>query len=378
MTTSVLDDKPPTPVAAKRLSLGDPLLHLASVGSALLILVMLAALLVVLFVAAVPSIHRFGARFLVSSEWRPNSLPVLKLNAAGKPIRDPRTGMKVVDHLEPPAFGAVASISGTAQTSVLALVLAVPLSLGSALYLVRIAPPWLVNPVSFLIEFLAAIPSIAYGLWGMFVLGPWMGGAARWEHAFGFLPIPAGIESRMTAVLINVPGLRWLVAKEVGGKIVALPATGRDLLVAGMILGIMIIPIITAISRDILRSVPRAQIEGSIALGATWWQSCVEMLKFSRSGLFGAIILGLARAAGETMAVLMVMGSTPMVTISPLSAGATMASTLAGEFPEGSTDDMHRGALMELALILLLMSLAFNVIARYLVVGKSSRSAAAH
>ena len=103
---------------------------------------------------------------------------------------------------------------------------------------------------------------------------------------------------------------------------------------AGIILGIMVIPIITAISRDILRNVPRAQIEGTIALGATWWQSCFEMLKFSRSGLFGAIILGLARAAGETMAVLMVMGSAPTVTTSPLAAGTTMASTLAGEFPE--------------------------------------------
>jgi phosphate transport system permease protein len=102
------------------------------------------------------------------------------------------------------------------------------------------------------------------------------------------------------------------------------------------------------------------------------------MLKFSRSGLFGAIILGLARAAGETMAVLMVMGSTPTVTSSPLSAGATMASTLAGEFPEAATNDLHRGALMELALILLVMSLIFNVVARYLVVGKTSRNAAAH
>jgi len=157
---------------------------------------------------------------------------------------------------------------------------------------------------------------------------------------------------------------------------VPIPTTGRDVLVAGIILGIMVIPIITAISRDILRNIPRAQIEGTIALGATWWQSCAEMLKFSRSGLFGAIILGLARAAGETMAVLMVMGSTPNVSASPLSAGATMASTLAGEFPEAATNDLHRGALMELALILLVMSLVFNIVARYLVVGKTIRASA--
>ena len=180
------------------------------------------------------------------------------------------------------------------------------------------------------------------------------------------------------SILIHIPVLRWLVEQNIGGKTVVVSTTGRDIFVAGVILGIMIIPIITAISRDVLRNIPRAQIEGTIALGATWWQSCREMFKFSRSALFGAVILGLARAAGETMAVLMVMGSTVAVTTSPFQAGATMASTLAGEFPEAATSDLHRGALMELALILLIMSLAFNVTARYLVVGKNVRSAAAH
>jgi phosphate transport system permease protein len=286
--------------------------------------------------------------------------------------------MKVVDHYDPPRFGAVPSISGTAQTSLIALIVSVPLSLGAALFLVRIAPGWLIVPVSFLIEFLAAIPSIAYGLWGMFVLGPWMGGPARWETVFGFLRVPAGIESWLAGWVIHVPGLSWIAEHEVAGKMVAFSTTGRDVLVAGMILGIMVIPIITAISRDVLRNVPRAQIEGSIALGATWWQSSWEMLAYSRSALFGAVVLGLARAAGETMAVLMVMGSTAAVTASPFAAGATMASTLAGEFPEAATNDLQRGALMELALILLVMSLVFNVTARYLVVGGSSRSAAAH
>jgi phosphate transport system permease protein len=365
-------------IGRRRRAYGEPALYLAATGSALMILLMLAALLVVLFVAAAPSIHRFGGEFLVSSAWRANSLPVLKLDARGKPIRDPRTGMKVVDHYDPPRFGALASISGTAQTSAIALILSVPLSLGAALYLVRIARTWMVTPISFLIEFLAAIPSIAYGLWGMFVLGPWMGGPARWDRILGLIPFPSGIESRLASIFHHLPGFRWIVEQRIGGKIVDVPTTGRDILVAGIILGIMVVPIITAISRDILRNVPLAQIEGTIALGATWWQSCVEMLKFSRSGLFGAIILGLARAAGETMAVLMVMGSTPTVTASPLAAGATMASTLAGEFPEAATNDLHRGALMELALILLVMSLAFNVIARYLVVGKAVRTAAAH
>jgi phosphate transport system permease protein len=357
-------------------NLAEPVLYAATTASSVIILLMLAALVVVLFSAALPSISRFGTDFLVSTSWQPNSLPVLRVDANGNHIPDPRTGMKVVDHYNPPKFGALPSISGTAQTSAIALLIAVPLSLGAALYLVRIAPAWMVAPMSFLIEFLAAIPSIAYGLWGMFVLGPWMGGPARTETLLGFFPFPAGVERRIVSVVIHIPGLRWLVEQRIDGKVVTIPTTGRDIFVAGIILGIMIVPIITAISRDVLRNVPRAQIEGTIALGATWWQSCREMLKYSHSGLFGAVILGLARAAGETMAVLMVMGSTVAVTTSPFASGATIASTLAGEFPEAATD-LHRGALMELALILLVMSLAFNVTARYLVVG-TSRTVAAH
>jgi phosphate transport system permease protein len=361
-----------------RPSLAEPALYLASTASALMILLMLVALIVVLFFAALPSIRHFGAEFLVSASWRPNPLPVLKLDENGRTIPDHRTGMKVVDHFNPPTYGALAAISGTAQTSAIALLIAIPLSFGAAIYLVRIAPGWMVAPISFLIEFLAAIPSIAYGLWGMFVLGPWMGGPARTEIVLGFLPLPAGIERRIVSVLIHIPGLRWLFEQNLGGKTVVVSTTGRDIFVAGIILGIMVIPIVTAISRDVLKNIPRVQIEGTIALGATWWQSCVEMLKFSRSALFGAVILGLARAAGETMAVLMVMGSTVTVTKSPFAAGATMASTLAGEFPEAATNDLHGGALMELALILLIMSLAFNITARYLVVGKYVRTAAAH
>jgi phosphate transport system permease protein len=356
---------------------GDMALRVAVTGGALAILAMLATLVLVLFVAAMPSIRRFGPGFLFSSNWRPNPLPVLKLDAHGHTIRDPRTAMKVVDHYRPPAFGAGASLFGTVATSTWALLLAVPLSLGAALFLVRISPLWLVAPVSFLIEFLAAIPSIAFGLWGMFVLGPWMGGPARWVRVLGFY-FPAGIESRIAAVAIHVPGLRWICTTTIGGKTVLVPPTGRDIFVAGIILGIMIVPIITAISRDVLRAVPRAQMEGTIALGATWWQSCREMIFYCRSALFGAILLGLARAAGETMAVLMVMGNTAAVPTSPFMAGTTLSATLAGEFPEAATSDLQRGALMEVALILLVMSLAFNIVARYLVVGKSAPTAAAH
>jgi phosphate transport system permease protein len=153
---------------------------------------------------------------------------------------------------------------------------------------------------------------------------------------------------------------------------------GRDLLCGGLILGIMILPIITAISRDVLRTVPRAQLEGAVALGATWWQSSREMLKFARSALFGAVMLGLARAAGETMAVAMVIGNNPQIVPSPFAPAQTMSSLLANGYAEASAG-VHVAALSEVALILLLMSLGFNMVARWLIVGKGgSRVSAAH
>jgi len=222
----------------------------------------------------------------------------------------------------------------------------VPLSLGAAIFLIRIAPAKLAGPVSFLVEFLAAIPSIAYGLWGLFVLAPFL---------------QSRIEPAMNAGFGAIPGLRWM-------HYAGMP-TGRDMLAGGLVLGIMILPIITAVSRDVLRAVPKTQIEGTLALGATWWQSCREMLRYSRSGLFGAIMLGLARAAGETMAVTMVIGNVNQIVASPLAPAQTMASLLANQFAEAEAG-MHRSALLQVALILLLMSLVFNVVARALVVGK--------
>jgi phosphate transport system permease protein len=256
---------------------------------------------------------------------------------------------------------------GTAASSVLALAFAVPLSLGAAVFLVRIAPRLkIAAPVSFLVEFLAAIPSIAYGIWGLFVLSPIL------QHS---------VEPGLHSTLDRLPGLRWLFEQTaiVGGQSLTRPIsmTGRDLLAGSLILGIMILPIITAVSRDVLRAVPRAQIEGTLALGATWWQSCAAMLRYSRSGLFGAVMLGLARAAGETMAVTMVIGNNNQIVPSPFAPAQTMSSLLANEFAEASSD-LHRAALLEVALILLIMSLLLNIVARTLVVGSGSRTAAAH
>jgi phosphate transport system permease protein len=238
------------------------------------------------------------------------------------------------------------------------------------LFLIRIAPKILAGPVSFLIEFLAAIPSIAYGMWGLFVLAPFL---------------QSHVESWAESVYhsLGSPGwLHWMFQDTTplqGGEVLVrdIALTGRDMFCGGLVLAIMIIPIVTAISRDVLKSVPRAQNEGTVALGATWWQSSKEMLRYSRAGLFGAVMLGLARAAGETMAVTMVIGNNNQIRASLFAPAQTMSSLLANEFAEASTE-LHKSALSEVALILLVMSLCFNIVARYLVVGKSSRSAAAH
>ena len=321
---------------------------------AVMVLVMMASLVFVLFRASLDSMRTFGPKFLITSNWRPNELEVTKRTPDGRIIKD--EDGEPIKEIIPAQFGALPVIYGTAVSSIMALSLAVPLSLGAALFLIRIAPrlrPRLPNgwrvPIdvwtSFLIEFLAAIPSIAYGLWGLFVLVPFM---------------QSHLEPALNWIFGHVPGLGFMHADAL---------TGRDILTGSLVLGIMIVPIITAVSRDVLRAVPQAQIEGSLALGATWWQSCFEMLRYSRSGLFGAVMLGLARAAGETMAVTMVIGNIPNIKASPFAPAQTMSSLLANEFSEASTK-LHQSALLQVALILLLMSLAFNIVARKLIVGK--------
>jgi phosphate transport system permease protein len=330
-------------------------------GSTLLTLLILGALVFVLGEAALPSIRENGAKFLVSSSWRPNELEVQQRDAAGKlVIRDG----EIVTETVPPAFGALPVIFGTAVSSLLALLFSVPLGFGAALFLVRVCKPKLGGVLSFGIEFLAAIPSIAYGMWGLMVLAPLLQ-----DHLEPFL-----------RSVLDVPGLHWLFHETIrsGGETLVrdLPLVGRDMFCGGLVLGIMILPIVTAISRDVLRAVPREQIEGSLALGATWWQSSLAMLRYSRAGLLGAVLLGLARAAGETMAVTMVIGNNNQIKSSIFAPAQTMSSLLANEFAEATTE-LHRAALIEVALVLLLMSLLFNITARLLVTGSLAGKAAA-
>jgi phosphate transport system permease protein len=342
-------------------SAGEVLTKLSAGGAALVLVVMLFALVGVLAVSSIPAWKHSGASLIWGSQWEPNGAGAL-LDAQGNVQYDEYGELK----RQPPVFGALPVIWGTAASSAIALIVAVPLSLGAAMFLVRVAPMGLSSKVAFLIEGLAAIPSLAYGIWGYAVLGPFL---QKTIEAWAFK-------------LSGIPQLSWLFTQSVTIDGVttrkALAPTGTDLLCAGLVLAIMIVPIITALARDILRSVPRAQIEGTTALGATWWQSSFEMLRFSRAALFGAVMLGLARAAGETIAVTLVIGNAKQILPTPFAAAQTMASLLATEFGEAANNPLHRGALWAVALMLLVMSLLFNVIARYLFVGAGARTAGAH
>ncbi len=375
---------------------GDKVLRFVTASAGVVTLLLLGTLLFVLVGASVPTIREYGVSFLARSDWKPNYQSDVTLRGPdGKILRD-EDGDPITGDI-PPKFGALPAIYGTAVTSAIALLFAVPLSFGAAIFLTRIAPRVLVPPVSFLIEFLAAIPSIAYGIWGLFVLAPFLGGGVRLWGFLAWLPkVPGlgwlftnyptldqpaadrfvGIEPVLKATLGRLPFTDWLFYTQGYYGREKVFFTGRDMLCGGLILAIMIVPIITAISRDVLRQVPREQVDGSIALGATWWQSVKETLLFSRSALFGAVMLGLARAAGETMAITLVIGGVMQVQASPFQPAQTMSSLLASQFGEAS--ELQLSALAEVALILLVMSLLFNVVARYLVVGKGSRSAAAH
>jgi phosphate transport system permease protein len=229
-------------------------------------------------------------------------------------------------------------IFGTIASSLLALLIALPLSLGVAVFLAELAPRWIERPLSFLVELLAAIPSIVYGLWGIFVLVPWLRAHVQLflGKELGFLPLFKG------------------------------PNYGFGMLAAGLILAIMILPIITSISRDVLKSVPDIYREAALGLGATRWETTRIILKDARSGIFGATLLGLGRALGETMAVTMVIGNRPEISASLFSPAYSMASVLANEFAEATTS-MYTAALIEIALVLFVVTVLLNALARLVI-----------
>jgi phosphate transport system permease protein len=298
-------------------SLGDPVFSAITVSLAFVIIALLAAISAALIVKAMPSIRHFGIGFLSSTEW------------------DPTTDQ----------FGALPFVYGTAVSSTIALAIAVPLSLGIALCLSEMAPKWLSRKLGFLVELLAAIPSVVYGLWAIFVLGPWL---RDWIEPFlsnhlGFIPLFAG------------------------------PRISVGMLTAGVVLAIMVLPYIAAVCTDVFRVVPQSQREAALALGATKWEMVrMAVLPYGTSGIIGAIMLGLGRALGETIAVAMVIGNRPVISASLFAPSSTLASVIANEFVE-ATSELNVAALIELGLVLLILGLLLNMIARVLVLGATQR-----
>lgn len=263
-----------------------------------------------LFHGSTLSLKKFGAGFLTSSHWNP------------------------VEE----EYGALPFVFGTLVSSLLALVLAVPLSIGTAIYLTELAPLWIRQPIISLIEMLAAIPSVILGLWGIFVMIPFLReGPFRWLKAtLGWTPFFSG------------------------------PIYGFSMLAGGIIIAVMILPIITSVAREILSSVPNLQREAAYALGATRWEvTRIAVLSYAKRGLFGAIILGLGRALGETMAVTMVIGNRPVISASLFAPGYTLASVIANEFAEATTD-MYLNALFEIGLVLFGVTIVVNLFAQLL------------
>lgn len=260
---------------------------------------------------SLPALTTFGPlRFLLSTEWNPVESE----------------------------FGALPFIFGTVVSAMLALLLAVPVALGVAIFLTELAPGWLRQPISFLVEVLAAIPSVIYGLWGIFVLIPLIRVVEGWLGKYlGFIPLFSG------------------------------PPLGFGLLAAGSVLAVMILPTIAAVSREVLSAVPSHQREASLALGATRWESIWQVvLPYGRSGLLGAGLLGLGRALGETMAVTMVIGNRPEISASLFAPAYTLSSVIANEFAE-ATGNLQLGSLTAMGLILFGVTLLLNILARTMV-----------
>jgi phosphate transport system permease protein len=312
---------PPPPAAAKPIAtadwggsgVGDRIYRLVTTGMALVIPILLVLIAWEVVRGAWPALSKFGFSFLTSSRW------------------DAVNGQ----------FGAAPVIFGTLVSSAIALIIAVPLAFGVAVFLSEFAPLWIRQPVAFLVDLLAAIPSVVYGLWGILILVPFLRAAV--------IPFV-----KDTLHLGNFP-------------LFAGPAYGYGMLAAGLILAIMILPYISAVTREVLMAVPRSQREAALALGATRWEMIWDaVLPYARSGIMGGVILGLGRALGETMAVTMVIGNRPEISASLFAPGYTMASVIANEFSE-ATNDLHISALMAVGAVLFLLTIVVNMIARWLV-----------
>ena len=285
----------------------DEVLFRAGTGAfAVLLIVIVGAIGFELYSQSLLSIEKFGWTFWTTDHW------------------DPVLG----------DFGARPFIWGTLYSSLLALIISTPIALGIAIYISELAPTWLRLPLVFLTELLAAIPSIVYGLWGIFVLVPFV-----------------------RSLQVATPEWMKSIPLFTG------PPLGVGMLSAALILAIMVIPFSSSVAREVLKSVPQAQREGAYALGATRWEAIRMALFYARTGIVGAVMLGFGRALGETMAVTMVIGNNPQVSWSLFAPQYTMAAVLANEFTEAA-DDLYLNALVEIGLVLFAITLIINVISR--------------
>ncbi len=293
-------------------AIGDKLFRTILLIAAASILLIVAAMLYMMVQNSLPTIQRFGISFLTGREWKPAQED----------------------------FGALPFIYGTVVSSLIALVLSVPISLGIAIFLVEQAPKKLARPIGFLVELLAAIPSVVYGLWGIFVLAPFIRDylGVFLQKTVGFLPL---FQGRLT---------------------------GLGMLTGGIILALMITPIITSVVRDVLEAVPTTQREAALALGATKWETTRIVLGNAASGIAGAVVLGLGRAIGETMAITMVIGNSAQISASLFEPANTIASLLAANFAE-ATDKIYMSALIEIGLVLFFVTFVVNALAKLLILG---------
>ena len=292
-------------------SRGDVVYRVALMLLALVLPLLLLAIVGGLVVGAWPALLQFHFGFLTRSTW------------------DPVAGQ----------FGAFPLIFGTLYSSLVAMAIAVPLALGAAIFLTEFAPRWMRTPVGTLIELLAGVPSVIYGLWGLFVLVPLL---------------------RDVIWPIVKPVLRWL-------PFFSGPFYGPSVLAGGTILGIMVLPYVAAVSREVLKAVPPAQREAALALGATRWEAVwTVVLPYGRAGIFGAVVLGLGRALGETMAVTMLIGNRHEISLSLVQPGYTLAAAIANEFAE-AVSSMHLSALVYCGLVLFVITLLVNAAARALI-----------
>jgi len=316
----------------KAVDSGDRLFTTLVGAASSIVVILLLGFIILLVVDSRESIRSFGMGFLTGSKWNPVATEV--------------------NHIQ---FGALPYIFGTVVTSLIALALATPLALGSAIFVSEYAPSWLGKPVAFIIELLVAIPSVAYGIWGLFVLVPIMRNV---------------VEPFLQSTIGKVPVI---------GALVAGPPFGQDLLTGGVVLAIMILPTILSLSREIIAHVPRLQKEGMLALGATRWEVLSKaVLPYARGGIVGAAMLGLARAIGETMAVTMVIGnSSTKIGASLLTPGYTIASAIANQFTEADSP-IYFSAIVELGLVLLIVASVFNIGSRLLIRRLARREGGSH